>query len=228
MSRIAPPDPSALIPVLQGAAEEMDDGLTGFTGLVADIIVALGELGVGTLVLIETVFPPIPSEVILSLAGWQAQMGRMDLALTILAATAGGVLGALVLYGLGAWFGEERAKSLMARLPLIDREDLDAASGFFLRHGRKIVFFGRFVPIVRSLVSIPAGAQHMPLVPFVVLTALGSGLWNALLVGAGYALGTQYHLLEGYLDYVDYVVYAAILLFVGWYLIRWHRKHRAA
>lgn len=206
---------------------EIDDGLTGFTGLVADIIVALGEIGVGTLVFIETVFPPIPSEVILSLAGWQAQMGRMDLVLTILAATAGGVLGALVLYGLGAWFGEERAKSLMARLPLIDRDDLDAASAFFLRHGRKIVFFGRFVPIVRSLVSIPAGAQHMPLASFVVLTALGSGLWNAFLIGAGFALGTQYHLLEGYLDYLDYVVYAAILLFVGWYLIRWHRKHRA-
>lgn len=214
--------------VLQQASAADEDGLTGFTGTVADIIAQLGELGVGALVFVESVFPPIPSEAILSLAGWQAQMGRMSLPLAIVAATIGAVLGALVLYGLGAWFGEERAKTLMARVPLIDRDDLDAASDFFRRHGPRIVFFGRFVPIVRSLVSIPAGAQRMPLVPFVLLTALGSGIWNGVLIVAGYALGTQYHLLEGWLKYLDYVVFAAIGLFIAWYLVRWYRKHRAA
>jgi len=226
---VSRPDLTDLIPlgdVFQQSTGGIDDGLTGFTGFVADVIVAIGELGVGALVFIETVFPPIPSEAVLSLAGWQAQMGRMSLPLAIVAATIGGVLGSIVLYGLGAWFGEERAKSLMARIPLIDRDDLDAASDFFRRHGPRIVFFGRFVPIVRSLVSIPAGAQRMPLVHFIVLTALGSGLWNALLIGAGYALGTQFHLLEGYLDYLDYVVFGALGLFALWYLVRWYRKHR--
>jgi membrane protein DedA with SNARE-associated domain len=145
--------------------------------------------------------------------------------LAVIAATTGAVLGGLVFYGLGAWFGEERAKTILARVPLIDRDDLDAASDIFRRYGRRIVFFGRFVPIVRSLVSIPAGAQRMPLPAFVALTALGSGLWNGLLIGAGWVLGTQYHLLEGYLKYLDYLVLAAIVLFVGWYLLRWYRKH---
>jgi membrane protein DedA with SNARE-associated domain len=205
-----------------------DDGLTGFTGFVADVIAWIGEVGVGALVFLETVFPPLPSEAVLGLAGWQAQMGRMNLVLAIIAATTGAVLGGLVFYGLGAWFGEERAKTLLAKVPLIDRDDLDSASDIFRRHGRRIVFFGRFVPIVRSLVSIPAGAQRMPLLAFIALTALGSGLWNTFLIGAGYLLGTQYHVLEGYLKYLDYLVIAAIVLFVGWYLVRWYRKHHRA
>ena len=149
----------------------------------------------------------------------------MNIVLAVIAATTGAVLGGLVFYGLGAWFGEERAKTLLAKVPLIDRDDLDAASDIFRRYGRRIVFFGRFVPIVRSLVSIPAGAQRMPLVTFIVLTALGSGIWNSLLIGAGYLLGTQYHVLEDYLKYLDYLVIGAIVLFVGWYLVRWYRKH---
>ena len=90
------------------------------------------------------------------------------------------------------------------------------------------MFFGRFVPIVRSLVSLPAGAQRMPLVPFVVLTMLGSLLWNSLLVGAGYALGTQYERVEEYLAYLDYVVVAAIVAVIGWWVVRKRRQRRAA
>lgn len=224
MSR-SPLDPHALIPLFQQATPHDEDGLTGFTGFVADVIAWIGEVGVGALVFLETVFPPLPSEAVLGLAGWQAQMGRMNLVLAMIAATIGAVLGGLVFYAFGAWFGEERAKTLLARVPLIDRDDLDAASDFFRRYGQRIVFFGRFVPIVRSLVSIPAGAQRMPLGTFIVLTALGAGSWNAILIGAGYLLGTQYELLEGYLKYLDYVVIAAIAIFVGWYLIRWYRKH---
>lgn len=224
MSR-SPLDLHGLIPLFQQATPHDEDGLTGFTGFVADVIAWIGEVGVGALVFLETVFPPLPSEAVLGLAGWQAQMGRMNLVLAMIAATIGAVLGGLVFYAFGAWFGEERAKTLLARVPLIDRDDLDAASDFFRRYGQRIVFFGRFVPIVRSLVSIPAGAQRMPLGTFIVLTALGAGSWNAILIGAGYLLGTQYELLEGYLKYLDYVVIAAIAIFVGWYLIRWYRKH---
>lgn len=209
-------------------AAGVDDGLTGFTGLVADLIVALGEIGVFLLVFIETVIPPIPSELVLTLAGWQAQVGRMSLPLTIAAATLGATLGSLVLYWLGARFGEERALRLMARLPLVEDEDLQRASAAFRRYGPAVVFFGRFLPIVRSLVSLPAGAQHMPLARFVLLTAAGSAIWNTILVGGGYLLGTQHERLEAVLGYVDYLVYGAIAVGVGWLLIRHLRRKRLA
>ena len=205
-----------------------DDGLTGFTGMVADLIVAFGELGVFLLVFIETVIPPIPSELVLTLAGWQSQVGRMSLPLTIAAATLGATLGSLVLYALGARFGEERALTLMARLPLVEEEDLARASAAFRRYGPAVVFFGRFLPIVRSLVSLPAGAQHMPVGRFVLLTAAGSAIWNTILVGGGYLLGTQHERLEAILGYVDYAVYAALALGLGWLVIRHVRRRRLA
>jgi membrane protein DedA with SNARE-associated domain len=204
-----------------------DDGLTGLTGLVADLIVALGEVGVLALVFLETVVPPIPSELVLSLAGWQAQMGRMSLPLTIAAATLGATFGSLVLYWLGARFGEARALSLMARLPLVEEEDLARAAVAFRRYGPAVVFFGRFLPIVRSLVSLPAGAQHMPLGRFVLLTAAGSAIWNTILVGGGYLLGTQYERLEGMLGWLDVLMIGAIAAGVGWLLIRHVRRRRA-
>lgn len=209
-------------------AAAVDDGLSGFTGLVADLIVAFGEIGVFLLVFIETVIPPIPSELVLTLAGWQSQVGRMSLPLTIAAATLGATIGSLVLYWLGARFGEERALRLMARLPLVEDEDLQRASAAFRRYGPAVVFFGRFLPIVRSLVSLPAGAQHMPLGRFVLLTAAGSAIWNTVLVGGGYLLGTQHERLEAILGYVDYVVYGAIAVGVGWLLIRHLRRRRLA
>lgn len=204
-----------------------DDGLSGFTGAVADLIVAFGEVGVLLLVFIETVIPPIPSELVLTLAGWQAQVGRMSLPLTIAAATLGATLGSLVLYWLGARFGEERALALMARLPLVETEDLERASAAFRRYGPAVVFFGRFLPIVRSLVSLPAGAQRMALPRFLLLTVAGSTIWNTLLVGGGYLLGTQHERLEAVLGYVDYVVYGAIAAGVGWLVIRHVRRRRA-
>lgn len=197
------------------AAEPADDGLSGMTGFVADVLAALGEVGVGLLALAETVFPPMPSEVILPLAGYLAERGRMDIALVLLAAVAGAVAGNLGLYGLARWVGEVRAARLLARLPLVHTEDVAAASAWFARWGTVAVLVGRFVPVVRALVSIPAGAQRMPLRVFVPLTALGIGTWNSLLVGAGYALGTQYHVIEDYLQYLDYVVLGAVVVLLG-------------
>lgn len=210
------------------AADVADDGLTGLTGMAADIIDALGEVGVGVLTFVETVFPPIPSEIVLSLSGYLAERGRLNVIWVVVAATLGALLGALVLYGLAAVFGEERARRWLSKLPLVEESDFDNASAWFNRHGQGVVFFGRFVPIVRSLVSLPAGAQRMPLTPFVLLTALGSLLWNTALVGAGYALGTQYERVEAYMGYLDYVVYAAIVAIVGWFVVRKLRQRRAA
>ena len=126
------------------AAEQADDGLVGLSGVAADVIAAIGELGVGLLTFVETVFPPIPSEIILPLAGYEAERGQLNVVLVVAAATVGSLLGALVLYGLGAVFGEERARRWLTWLPLVDEADFDNAAGWFHRHGHGVVFFGRF------------------------------------------------------------------------------------
>lgn len=217
-----------MLPILRAAT----DSPSGLTGFVLDLIAWLGELGVGVLAFVETIFPPIPSEVILSLAGYLSFIGELNLALVIAAATIGGYAGAVVLYLIGAWFGEERAIRWLGRLPLVDREDFEKAAAWFHRHGRGAVFFGRFVPIVRSLISLPAGAARMRFAQFTVYTVAGSLIWNALLVGAGFLLGTQHELVEEYSQYLDYVVYAAIVGILGWLivrrLVRWRRARVTA
>lgn len=200
--------------------------LTGLSGVVSDVVAALGEVGVGLLTLVENVFPPIPSEVILPLGGYLANRGRLDVAGVLIAATAGSVLGALLLYSLGARLGRDRAKRLLARLPLVDVEDIDRAAGWFDRHGPAAVFFGRLIPGVRSLISLPAGAARMSVVHFTVLTLAGSALWNGLLVGAGYALGTQWRVVERYAGVIDWIVIAVLAVVIGLGVVRRLRQRR--
>lgn len=209
------------------AGDVLAQGPGGLTGWVIDVVAALGELGVAVLMLLETVFPLIPSEVILPLVGYLANRDRLDLVGVLVASTAGAVLGALVLYGLGARLGERRATALLARLPLVDAEDVERAAAWFDRHGGAAVFTGRLVPGVRALISLPAGASRMSLPAFTVLTVVGSALWNGLLVGAGYALGTQYRLIERYSTVLDYAVVAAVVLTIGLLVRRRIRKRRA-
>jgi membrane protein DedA with SNARE-associated domain len=204
------------------------DGLGGLTGWVIGTIDSLGEIGVAVLTLLETVFPPIPSEVVLPLAGYLANRGRLDLLGVLVASTVGALLGALLLYGLGARFGERRSTALLARLPLVDREDVERAAAWFDRHGSVAVFTGRLVPGVRSLISLPAGASRMSLLRFSVLTLLGSGLWNTLLVMGGYVLATQYALVERYSAVLDYLVVAAVVVALVLLIRRRLRKRRAA
>ena len=166
--------------------------LTGLAGVATDVMDALGEIGVGVLVLAENVFPPIPSEVVLPLAGYLASRGRMDLTLVIVAATVGSVLGALLLYEVGVRVGRTRLRRFIDWMPLLEGEDLDNAEAWFARHGQASVLLGRCIPVVRSLISVPAGFAEMPRWRFLVLTAIGSGVWNTVFVGAGYALGEQF------------------------------------
>ncbi|MET0805554.1 MAG: DedA family protein [Lacisediminihabitans sp.] len=204
------------------------ENLSGLVGVAARLIAAIGEWGVGLFTLLETVFPPIPSEVILPLAGFIAERGDMNIVLVIVLSTAGAWVGALILYFLGARLGEERAIRLLSKLPLVDREDFEKASRWFSRHGRPAVFFGRLIPGVRSVISLPAGAQRMPLLTFSAFTIAGSAVWNSLLVLLGAALGTQYELLDRYANYLDYAVYAAIAVLIGWLVIRRIRRRAAA
>ena len=202
--------------------------LQGMSGWVASIIEALGELGVGLLVALENIVPPIPSEIVLSLAGYLASAGRVHLVLVFLAATAGSVLGALALYWLGYALGEDRLRRWLDRIPLVDAEDLDTADRWFKKHEKSAVLLGRCAPVVRSLVSIPAGANQMRLGLFTLFTAIGSGVWNALFIGGGYALGSRWQRLEEYSHYFDYAIGAFFAIVVGSWIVKKVRKRAAA
>lgn len=202
--------------------------LTGVLGWAERVIDALGEWGVGLLVLLETVFPPLPSEVILPLAGFLTATGSINLPLVVLTATLGAYAGALLLYALGAKLGLERSIRGLSKVPLVDREDFERSAGWLNRHGRSAVFFGRLIPGVRSLISLPAGANRMPLRTFSVYTLAGSGLWNTLLIGLGAALGSQYALVEEYAHLLDYVVYAVLAALVVWLVVRSVRRRRTS
>jgi membrane protein DedA with SNARE-associated domain len=197
-----------------------DHGFSGLTGFAADVLTALGDVGVGLLVFVEVLIPPIPSEVILPFAGYLSQSGDLHLGWLIFWSTLASWLGALLLYWLGAAIGMERAVRFLAATRLVSRSDLDRGSNWFVRSGGWTVLVGRMVPGVRSLISLPAGASKMNLVRFSAYTIVGSGLWNGMLIGVGAALGTQHEKLESYLGYVDYVVYAALAIALTVLVIR--------
>lgn len=198
--------------------------LTGILGWAARVMDSLGAWGVGLFTLLETVFPPIPSEVILPLAGYLSQQGSMNIVLVIITSTLGAYLGGLLLYGLGAARGLDRSIRWLSKLPLVDRDDFEKAAGWFDRHGQAAVFFGRLIPGVRSLISLPAGAQKMNLLTFSLFTVAGSGAWNSLLIGLGAALGTQYAVVEQYSRYLNYAVYLAVATGIAWLIVRRLRR----
>lgn len=199
---------------------------SGLTGWVASVIDSLGAVGVALLVALESIIPPIPSEIVLAMAGYLAAEGRFNVALIVLAATAGSLLGALVLYWLGAALGEERLKRWLDHIPLVDREDLEKADRWFERHGRWAVLIGRVVPVVRSLVSVPAGANRMPLGEFVLLTTIGSGVWNGLLVGLGFALGSRWQEVGRYSDWFNYAIFAIFAVMIASWAVKKVRRRR--
>ena len=197
---------------------------------VVSIIETLGYPGLTALVTLESVFPPIPSEVILPLAGFLTGQGRFSFILVLLATTIGSLAGALVLYGIGAAIGRRRVRSLIdryGRWALLTPDDLTRAEQWFDRYGPVAVFTGRLVPVVRSLVSIPAGYSRMPLTQFVLLTGVGSALWNGALVSLGWALGENWRDIERYVGWLQYVVIAVVAVLVVRFI--WQRlRARAA
>jgi membrane protein DedA with SNARE-associated domain len=209
------------------AAEGDPRELGGLTGWVAGVLDSLGAPGVGLLVALENLVPPIPSEIVLALGGFLASEGRMSLPIVIVAATAGSVVGALVLYWLGRSLGEDRLKRWLDHIPLVDADDLDKADTWFERHANAAVLLGRCVPVVRSLISIPAGANQMPLPRFVAFTTLGSAVWNSLFVGAGYALGSRWEQVDQYARWFDYAILALVVVSVGLWVNKKLRKRRA-
>ncbi len=189
----------------------------GVTGWLLDLVDELGAVGVGITILIETVIPPIPSEAVLGAAGVLINSGRRSAVPVIAFATLGSLVGATFFYVIGAALGPRRSRAFLDRLPLVETEDVDRTFAWFEKHGRKAVFFGRMVPVVRSFVSVPAGVVKMPFPQFIVFTAGGSLIWNSVLVGLGVAAGD---FIEKNLRYLDYVVVGVAVLVVGWFIYR--------
>ncbi|MET9135824.1 DedA family protein [Streptomyces parvulus] len=189
-----------------------------------DLMDALGAPGAGLAIALENLFPPLPSEVILPLAGFAASSGRMNLIAVLLWTTAGSVIGALALYGIGALLGRDRTVAIAGKLPLVKVSDIEKTEAWFLKHGTKAVFFGRMIPIFRSLISVPAGVERMRLPVFLALTTLGSAIWNTVFVLAGYALGDNWSKVSGIASTYSKVILAvaalALVVFVAVRLLR--------
>lgn len=193
---------------------------------VREAVAAGGYPAVALLILIENVFPPIPSEVILPLAGYYVGQGELAFVPAVAAATVGSVAGALVLYAL-ARRGGRPLLLRHGRVLRLAEADLDRGDAWFDRHGAWLVFFGRLVPGVRSLVSVPAGLSEMPLGRFVGLTAAGSALWNAALIGAGWALGSNWEQVGSYIGPLSTAVVALLAAGAAVWFVRRRRRQTA-
>ncbi|MGI9084673.1 MAG: DedA family protein [Aeromicrobium sp.] len=202
------------------------DGLTGWT---VDLMDRLGLFGAALAVSLDNFFPPIPSEIILPLAGFAASQGTFSLTGALVATTIGSVFGAVVLYWLGRGFGRERAVLVFDRTPLLKVSDLERTEAWFAKHGAKAVFFGRMVPIFRSLISIPAGVERMNVATFTLLTTLGSFIWNFIFVYAGFRLGENWDRVEPYAEWFQrIVIVSVVVLMVAFVVVRVRDLRRTA
>ncbi|MGA9522530.1 MAG: DedA family protein [Myxococcaceae bacterium] len=196
---------------------------------VVGVVDSLGYIGLVLLLALENVFPPLPSELILPLAGFLTGRGEMSFLGAVFASTTGALVGALVLYALGRLVGEGRIRRFVVargRWFMFEEEDLDRASAFFARYGSMAVFFGRLVPVVRSVISIPAGVRRMRLPTFCLFTALGSFVWNTALIGLGWILGDRWESVRHYVRYLEWLVMAAILLGLVWFMVKRSARRR--
>lgn len=187
---------------------------------IADLIGQMGYFAVALLMFAETVFPPIPSEIIMSLAGVEAARGTLSLPGAIVAGTAGAMAGNLAWFGLAHWLGIDRFRPLIDRFGrwlTMDWAEVQRGEKWFATHGAVFVFFGRLLPTIRSLVSIPAGLVKMPLGSFLLWSTLGTAGWTTLLGCAGWTLGQRYAEVEAYLGPVSTTI---VILLGAWYLWR--------
>lgn len=198
--------------------------MQGIIDWIVNLMELLGAPGVGIAILLENLFPPIPSEVVLPLAGFTVAQGSLNWLAVFIWSVIGSVVGAYVLYGVGAWLGLERLRRIADWMWLVKASDVDAAMNFFNKYGRPSIFIGRLIPGVRSLISIPAGLDRMNLLVFGLWTTLGSGIWNAILIYLGYLLGDNWEKATGYVDTYSNVIYAVLLLIILGFLVFFIRR----
>lgn len=194
------------------------------------IIEQFGYFGVFFLILIENVFPPIPSEVILLFSGFFSSYTSLSVFYMILASTLGSFLGAIILYYIGKIFNKERLKKIvngrLGKILFLKEKDIDKADEWFDNKGNKSVFFCRFVPIVRSLISIPAGMSEMPMGKFIIYTICGSMIWNTVLICLGFRLGSNWEYVLTILDKYQIIVIVILVIIFGYVIIKFYRKKR--
>ncbi|MGC9347441.1 MAG: DedA family protein [Anaerolineae bacterium] len=198
-----------------------------------EIIRTLGYPGLGLVMFLENVFPPIPSEVVLPLAGWltlEQAGGQFTLLGVTVVGAIGSVAGAYFFYGIGRWFDERRVRYLLRRWGkwfLLSEDDFDVALEWFDRYGDYVIFFGRMVPIVRSLISVPAGLASMALAKFSIYTAVGTALWSFLLAFAGRLLGARWNLVAEFIDrYETFVIVVIVVAVVYFFVSRWRKMRQ--
>lgn len=198
---------------------------------VATVVERMGYAGIALLTLLENVFPPIPSELIMPLAGFVARRGGLDFWGAVLAGSIGSFVGAVAWYEVGRRIGEERLRDWVERRGCwlgIDGEDVDRAGGWFERHGATAVLIGRLVPGVRTFISVPAGFSEMPRGRFAAFTLVGTAAWTLTLTWAGQLLGVNYDRVERFIDPVSWAVLAAVVLIPAARALRRWRKRRSA
>ena len=195
---------------------------------IIEIMNNFGYIGIGLLILIENIFPPIPSELILTFGGFMTIDTNMTIVGVIIASTIGSVLGAIILYYIGKILNKERlikiVTSKYGKLLRVKPEDIESADKWFDEKGNKTVFFCRFIPVVRSLISIPAGMSEMPLLKFIIYTTFGSAIWNTVLVLVGAFAGDKKDLILTIIDDASYVIIALIVIVFLIFVYRFYKK----
>ena len=194
-----------------------------------------GYFGVFFLIALENVFPPIPSEVILLFGGFMTTYTSLNIALMVVAATLGSLLGAIVLYYIGKILNKERLKKIVSgkvgKVLRLKEKDIDMADHWFDTRGNKTVFFCRFIPIVRSLISIPAGMSEMPMAKFLLYTTVGSAIWNTVLIVIGNRVGENWESILGVFDQYSHIVLILLILifvlFIVWFYTKKQKKKKA-
>ena len=187
---------------------------------ITEFLQSSGYLGVFLLMAVENIFPPIPSELIMPLAGFSAAQGTLSFAGVVVSGTIGSLAGAYFWFLIGRWIGPDRIKRFAARHGrwlTLHPDEVDQARDFFTRHQGMALFIGRLIPAIRSIISIPAGVNGVPITVFMMCSSLGTALWTFLLAGAGYVLQSQYERVSEWLNPASNVVVAALTV---WYVYR--------
>ncbi|MDT0049577.1 DedA family protein [Listeria cossartiae subsp. cayugensis] len=189
---------------------------TWITSIMADF----GYIGIFLLIMVENLFPPIPSEIILTFGGFMTTISSLNVVMVIIVATLGSVVGAILLYKVASYFGKERLTKIVlkyGRILRLKESDIERAESFFLKYGSWAVFLCRMIPLIRSLISIPAGMTKMKMSRFLVLTTAGSLLWNTVLIGLGALLGESWNEIIVFMDSFSTIIYSiiAILVVIG-------------
>lgn len=201
------------------SADEGGSWLTTLADWTVSLMDTIGPAGAAIAVGMDNLFPPIPSEVVLPMAGLAASRGSFTLAEAILWTTFGSVAGAYILYFLGRWLGADRLRRIADGMPLVKGDDVVRSVHWFEKHGSIAVFFGRMVPLFRSLISIPAGVAKMHWWKFGLLTTAGSLIWNSIFVMAGFLLGENWHIVERYAEIFQLAVIVVVVALIAWFVV---------